>query len=222
MQIVNAEKFYGRLKSRALTETQKILFDELLPQLKIQDTEKINVEGYNRIFFEIGFGSGEHIANLAMQNPHNLFIGCEPFVNGVASLLCKINENNIKNIRIFNDDARKIIRSIEDFSIDGVFLMFPDPWPKRRHIERRFINKTNIEKIHRVLKTGGFWKIATDHIDYAKYTLKTFENFGNLFSKKEKYSKQTRPSELDWPHTRYEQKSVSESFLYIVYEAREI
>lgn len=220
MQIINAEKFYGRLKSRALTEAQKNLFESLLPNLRISSFDEINITEYKKIFLEIGFGGGEHIAELACQNPSFLFIGCEPFINGVASLLCKINDNNIKNIRIFNDDARKFLSTIKNHVIDGVFLMFPDPWPKRRHIKRRFINKINIERIHRVLKPKGFWRIGTDHVDYAKHTLHTFKNFENLFEKTEEYNKDTRPSALDWPHTRYEQKSRSESFLYAVYEAK--
>lgn len=219
MQIVDFEKFYGRLKSRALTETQKTLFETLLPQIKINTADEIDSHQYAKIFLEIGFGGGEHIAQLAIQNPSDLFIGCEPFVNGVASLLCKISDSNIKNIRIFDDDVRKILPSIEEDLIDGVFLMFPDPWPKRRHIERRFVNEVNIKRIHKVLKQGGFWRIGTDHIDYAKHTLKTFENHRDLFIKRVEYDKTIRPTALEWPHTRYEQKSKSDFFLYVVYEA---
>ncbi len=219
MQIVNLEKFYGRLKSRALTETQKTLFETLLPQIRINTADEIASYKHDKIFLEIGFGGGEHIAQLAVQNPSNLFIGAEPFINGIASLLCKISDNNIKNIRIFDDDIRKILPSMMDKVIDGVFLMFPDPWSKRRHIKRRFVNEFNIGKIYKILKQGGFWKIATDHIDYAKHTLKIFENHKGLFSKKEEYNKETRPTALKWPHTRYEQKSKSDSFLYVVYEA---
>jgi tRNA (guanine-N(7)-)-methyltransferase len=257
------ERFYGRLKTRALTERQNELMRVLLPKVRFRHlAEALSIheqfegatvaknhdisnvsnnhpsnssygtpnklfedEGfckraneYAKVFLEVGFGTGEHIAQLAIQNSDCMYIGCEPFVNGVASLLCKISDNNIKNIRIFDDDVRKLLPYIKNNSIDAVFLMFPDPWPKRKHIERRFVNNTNIEKIYRVLKDDGVWKIATDHPTYANHVLKIFSQFGNLFKKIEEYSKTNRPSKIVWPETKYESKSESEDMLYVVYQ----
>jgi tRNA (guanine-N7-)-methyltransferase len=265
------ERFYGRLKTRSLTERQRELMRILLPEVRLKDdgltnrhlAEKLSIheqfegatmaknhgftnvdnnkssddskygtpsklfedEGFckraircTKVFLEIGFGTGEHISQLAQQNPDYLYIGCEPFINGIASLLCKINDNHIKNIRIFDDDARKLLPNIKDNSIDGVFLMFPDPWPKRKHIERRFVNNSNIEKIHRTLKEGAVWKIATDHPSYVDHIFRTFHRFEKLFRKTGEYSKETRPSETEWPNTKYENKSSSESILYVEYQ----
>jgi tRNA (guanine-N7-)-methyltransferase len=263
------ERFYGRLKTRALAERQKELMMTLLPELRYRDesidrhlaeaqsiheqfegatmaknhnltntdnkpnndssystpSKLFEYEGfckmsinYKKVFLEIGFGTGEHLAQLASQNPEYLYIGSEPFVNGVASLLCKISDNNIKNIRIFDDDARKLLPHIKDSSIDAVFLMFPDPWPKRKHLERRFVNKTNIERVHRILKDDAVWRIATDHPTYASHVLTTFSQFENLFKKIGEYSRETRPSKIEWPETKYENKSKSENILYVEYQ----
>lgn len=216
------EKFYGRIKSRSLTENQTRLFDELLPDISIKDPTLFTVSslGYDNVFIEIGFGGGEHIAAQAMNNPNNLYIGCEPFINGVASLLVKIDENAIKNILIFPDDARKLLCEIPECSIDGVFLLFPDPWPKRRHFDRRFVNNSNMSIIHKILKEKGTWKIATDHKDYASWILKKFEQHSDLFEINKKYSKLNRPSLNAWPQTRYELKSDSDSMLYVIYEKK--
>ncbi len=223
MQTVNhityGEKFFGRLKSRALNNTQRTLWDSLLPSLRLNpDVLSEATAEYSAVYLEIGFGSGEHISQLAQQNPNALYIGCEPFINGIASLLEKIHHNNIQNIRIFDDDARKLLPNIPANSIEEVFLMFPDPWPKRRHIERRFVNPGHVEKIHKILKNKGIWKIATDHEVYAKHILKTFQQFPNLFTKIAEFSNKNRPSELEWPKTKYELKSKTDLKLYIIYQ----
>ena len=104
---------------------------------------------------EVGFGGGEHLVQLAKVNRHIGILGCEPYVNGVAKLLPKLIDANITNVRIFMDDARKILDLIPESRISKVFLLFPDPWPKLRHHRRRFINVENVEVIAKILKPGG-------------------------------------------------------------------
>ena len=211
------EKFYGRLKSRSLTERQENLFDSLFQDVSISSFSDIDTSGYDKIFLEIGFGGGEHIAQMAINNPTSLFIGCEPFINGVASLLVKMDEDNIKNIKIYQEDARKLISEIPDNLLAGVFLLFPDPWPKRRHIKRRFVQDKTIKSIYRILKNDGTWKIATDHLEYQKWVLKMFSQdwVKKIFSES-LFNNSSRPSEEAWPKTRYEQKSVND-IIFAIY-----
>ena len=116
---------------------------------------------------EIGFGGGEHLATEAKNHPENGYIGAEPFLNGVVSLLRHCKNDEIKNIRIWPDDIRLQVSSWPNNCLDGVFIMFPDPWPKNRHASRRIINKDNLEELSRLMKIGGELRIATDH-SYAK------------------------------------------------------
>lgn len=218
-QGMHKEKFYGRRKAKPLNMNQAKLFEELLPQLKIGSWKEVESLGYSELALEIGFGGGEHLAAQAEMIPDTLFIGGDPFVNGVGSLLEYIDKLNLKNVRVFPDDARDLIDNVPAGSFNEVFLLFPDPWPKRRHFQRRFVNEENIKKIHRILKPKGVWKIATDHIDYAKWILKHVDDADALFSKKV-FRKENRPSEETWPKTRYELKSDSGDILYLLLEKK--
>ena len=217
MEAINRfdEKFYGRIKTHNLTSKQEELYKNLLPEVEIKSFADINVSDFANIYLEIGFGSGEHIAQMAINNPGNLFIGCEPFVNGIASLLVKIEASNIKNIKIYPADARPFIRTIPDSVLSGVFLLFPDPWPKRKHIKRRFLQEKTITDIYNKLRIGGFWRLASDHNGYKEWILKLFnqEKFKNRFELKT-FDKKNRPDVAIWAKTRYEQKAM-EDILYV-------
>ncbi|GHT88619.1 tRNA (guanine-N(7)-)-methyltransferase [Alphaproteobacteria bacterium] len=207
--IPNDEKFFGRIKCRKLTDRQAFLFEKFKDKLFISSMDEAKIRGFD-VFLEIGFGSGEHIAQMALSNSTGLYIGCEPFINGVASLLAKIEANNIKNILIHQGDARQFIKQIPESSIAGAFLLFPDPWHKRRHIERRFIKEKTIIEMARILKSNACWRIATDHDEYQKWLLKNFnlENIVSIFSYK-LFDNATRLPEETWPKTRYEKKASS-------------
>ncbi|MDR0640285.1 MAG: tRNA (guanosine(46)-N7)-methyltransferase TrmB [Holosporales bacterium] len=209
------EKFYGRLKSRALTKKQSELFEFLFQRVSITAFREIDI-AYRDVFLEIGFGSGEHLAQLASLNSSKLFVGCEMFINGIASLLTKIEQLNLANLKIFQGDARKLLHEIPDKCIDGVFLLFPDPWPKRKHMKRRFIQSDTIVTLHRILKVGGSCRIATDDEGYAGWVEKCFTPFEKHFSI-EVMDSESRPPESVWPKTRYEQKAVKSCkfFLFI-------
>lgn len=211
------EKFYGRLKSRSLTSRQENLFKTLMNEISINSFEDIKNLNYDSVFLEIGFGNGEHIAKMALNHPDSLFIGCEPFVNGVASLLTKIDDDKIENIQIYQADARNLIKDMPDNFLSGAFLLFPDPWPKRKHIRRRFLQDKTISDIYNKLKSGASWKIASDHKEYRAWILKLFnqEKFKKCFHG-EIFNRKSRPDEEFWPKTRYEQKAVDE-ILYAIY-----
>lgn len=199
---------YGRRQSRPLKDKQKTLFEMLLPTLTFSLEEVKTLPIDQQIWIEIGFGGGEHLCTQALNYPNIMFIGCEPFVNGVGSLLKQIEAHNLKNIKIFQNDARFLLEALPDNSVDKIFLLFPDPWPKKRHFKRRFVQKDSIKEIHRILKSDGEWRIATDHEGYAIWVNEQFNQPESLMLFAQQHEDiYKRPSITEWPETRYEQKA---------------
>ena len=164
----------------------------------------------NKIFLEIGFGSGEIIFKEAKKNPNNIYIGIEYYRRGVAQLLKKIEDYNLKNIKIFHGDAHKFLKNFSGIFFDEVWLFFPDPWPKKRHEKRRFIQKESINKLYEVIKPKGNLYISSDHKIYISWTL-------ILFNQNDKFE-WLAENHLDWenPHadyhgSRYEVKSLKKN-----------
>ncbi len=157
-------KLYGRKKSRSLNTHSQYILKNILPKYKLDD-ESILTIGDN-IEFEIGFGYGEHLLWQALNNKNKMFIGAEPFISGAINLIKEVNQKQIKNIRISTEDAINILDSMADYCLSSIYILFPDPWPKRRHHKRRLINPNNIDKFHRVLKKSGKILIASDHKGY--------------------------------------------------------
>jgi tRNA (guanine-N7-)-methyltransferase len=127
--------------------------------------------GAAEVWLEIGFGGGEHLAEQAARRPDALLIGCEPFLNGVGSALRHIEARDLKNVRLHAGDARAVVAALPDASVDRVFVLFPDPWPKARHHKRRLIQSDSLSDLARVLKPGGRFRFVTDWKDYAAWTL---------------------------------------------------
>lgn len=194
-------KFFGRRQSRPLKKEHQAIYDELSPKLSI-DPKDLKIPSAP-LFLEIGFGSGEHLAEKAQQNPNHIFWGCEPYVNGMATFLKKIKTHNLENVNIYGYDAQNILQNLPDTSLDGAFLLFADPWPKKRHYKRRFIQNDTISAMHRILKPGAYFKIATDHADYLTWILDRFDRHTHLF-KQIRNDIYDRPKIEDWPRTRYE------------------
>lgn len=206
--------FYGRRQARPLKTLHKTLWEKYFPLLLFQKDlwNDPRFWKFNDVCLEIGFGSGEHLSQQALTNSNKLYIGCEPFVNGVASLLKKIEEENIKNILIFPYSIHLLLSELSDNCLEEVFLLFADPWPKKRHHKRRFIQMSTIKEIYRVLKPEGLWKIATDHPDYQKWIKEHFEkpDIQYLFNQR-RPNIHKRPEINDWPETRYEQKAFQDN-----------
>lgn len=212
---------YGRRKGHALSPRRTRLLEELLPRLKLDLSEVppapltslfapgLSAPGVSQVWLEIGFGAGEHLAWQAQTHPDAGIIGCEPFINGVAALLGEIDERNIGNIRIWDDDARDVLDWLEDASIDRVFVLYPDPWPKARHHKRRLISPRTLKILARVMKRGAELRIGSDITDYVRATLEAVfatPDFEWLAERAEDW--RTRPP--DWPQTRYEKKAIQE------------
>lgn len=201
---------YGRRQARPLKERQKNLFDTLLKEVtfSLSKAEDCQLFQKKRVWMEIGFGGGEHLSQQALNNPDITFIGCEPFLNGIGSLLTQIDDQKLKSVWIHSDDARLLLNQIPSNSLEKIFLLFPDPWPKKRHHKRRFIQQETIKEIHRVLKPNSEWRIATDHAGYYEWVLSQFETPEAMaLFKQQREDVFDRPLTEDWPETRYEQKA---------------
>lgn len=215
--------FFGRRSGKTLHVRQRVLFDELLPKIAIELPKAGKVtpdEIFDRIsdrtIMEIGYGGGEHLARQATQNPATAFIGCEVFSGGIGKALEKIAEGELSNIRLFTDDALKLLQTLPDASLDGVYLLYPDPWPKNRHHKRRFVSPTTLGELARVIKSGGFFRFASDIEDYANWTLAHILRTDGFVWEVGRPASWHQPYE-GWQPTRYEQKARREGRLKSFY-----
>lgn len=169
--------FFGRRSGKRLHRGQEQLFRDVLPDLEITLPKNgpLDPRGLfpdaQRIALEIGYGGGEHLARKAAEEPLTGFIGGEVFSGGVAKLVQAVSSGDLGNVRLYRDDALKLLLKLPDASLDVVWLLYPDPWPKTRHHKRRFVSPTTLKELARVIKPGGSFHFATDIEDYADWTL---------------------------------------------------
>jgi tRNA (guanine-N7-)-methyltransferase len=170
--------FFGRRKGHKLRAHQADLIENLLPRLSLDiegpapsDVASLFDFEASDVRLEIGFGGGEHLIAAARNSPQSGFIGCEPYVNGMAKILAKLEVEAISNIRLFAGDAAALLAWLPPSSLSRIDLIHPDPWPKRRHWKRRFVQSTTIVAMARVLKPGGEFRFVTDIADYCAWTL---------------------------------------------------
>ena len=212
---------YGRRSSHKLRDGRQVLVDQLLPDLLVEPPapgtflEKSEMfaampnGGDADLWLEIGFGGGEHLAAQAAAHEDVAIIGCEPFVNGVASLLRYIERDGLQNVRIWHDDARDIIVGLGEASVDKVFLLYPDPWPKPRHAKRRFVAPENLDQLARILRDKAEFLLATDHPVYCRWALAQLQRHLDFeWTATGPGDWKTPPA--DWPGTRYEAKASRE------------
>lgn len=222
-------KFYGRRKGRIIRKAKTTLLESFLPQIKITDEtafDKQTLFGMpvEKVCLEIGFGDGQHLAGQALNNLQTGYIGAEVFQNGVANLLSLVTgikegadlpekigllPDRTDNIRVFDDDMRLLWPRIPDGFLDKVFVLFPDPWPKKRHASRRFINPENLKEIARTLKKGGILRVATDHKIYKGWTLRQLAACPHFkWTARCGYDWKHEP--VDWVQTKYQKKALRE------------
>jgi tRNA (guanine-N7-)-methyltransferase len=171
-------RFFGRRKGHRLRAHQAGLIETLLPRLALDLHERAAVPlaalfpvPVAQVRLEIGFGGGEHLVAEAGRDPQTGFLGCEPFVNGMAKALVAIEAQNLRNVRLRLGDAAPVLAWLPPASLAGIDLIYPDPWPKRRHWKRRFVQPETIAAMARVLRPGGLFRFASDSADYAAWTL---------------------------------------------------
>ncbi len=170
--------FFGRRKGHQLRPQQAALFDTLLPQLALDldmpapaDLAALFPTPVEAVRLEIGFGGGEHMIAEADRQPRTGFIGVEPFVNGMAKALAAIAAHGLANIRLHFGDAIFLLEWLPPHSLARLDLLYADPWPKRRHWKRRFVQDATLAEIARVLRRGGEFRFVTDWPAYAAWTL---------------------------------------------------
>lgn len=202
---------YGRSKGKPLRPHQAQLVADLLPTLEV-DAARLAAGaplfGFapRELWLEIGFGGAEHLVAQALAHPDVGLIGCEPFLNGVAKALAAIERNSVGNVRLRAGDARPLIEAMPDAALSRVFILYPDPWPKRRHNRRRVVSHQTVAELARAARPGATVRFATDIDDYAGWTLARFLGSPHFRWLAEDAEDWRRPWD-DWAPTRYEAKA---------------
>lgn len=203
---------FGRIRSRVIKPRQAALMTGLLPALSIPsgpiDPRQLAPE-CAEVWLEIGFGGGEHMAAQAARRPDVLILGAEPFLNGVASALRHIDERGLTNVRLRAGDARELMAALPEACLDRLFVLFPDPWPKARHVKRRLIQPDFIAEAARILKPGAVFRFVTDWADYADQVLVQFRRAPRFRWLAER-ADDWRRTPGDHVPTRYEQKRLGD------------
>lgn len=216
---------FGRRHGRKLTTERQKQMGEGLPAYAVTLGEHQAVDlsallGKKQAYhLEIGFGAGEHLAALAQRYPEIGFLGCEPFINGVAKLVSIIEERQITNIRIHADDARLLIEQLPDASIAKIYILFPDPWPKQRHHKRRIVSSEMLAMLARIQPSGGIVQLATDHVDYGAWMLEKLLAHPDYEWLAQSQQDWMQPP-ADWVETRYQQKTTREGRVPLFITAR--
>lgn len=221
--------FYGRRHGKTLRDSQRRYLDEDLAALSPgpidweENPERRPLDlralfGQRPVWLEVGFGGGEHLVHQAALHPEVGIIGCEPFINGVAMLLGKIREADVANLRVHPGDVRDLFDVLRDASVERVFLLYPDPWPKKKHHRRRFVTPEYLEPLARVTAPGAMLRVATDIPDYVRQTLEEVPRHG--FRWCAEGPRDWRAPWDDWRPTRYEQKALREGRVphYLTFE----
>lgn len=207
---VTIRRLYGRRQGHKLRDGQAALVEELLPKVEVPQSGPLDAEvlfGAARpLRLEIGFGAGEHLAGQALAAPETGFIGCEPFLNGVVGALGHIRDQKLDNVRLHMGDALTVLERLPDASLDGVYLLHPDPWPKARHAKRRMINHGPLDVIAAKLKPGAEFRLGTDDPTYCRWSMMVMGQRRD-FTWTAKRSADFLERPADWPQTRYDQKA---------------
>lgn len=206
---------YGRRQGKRLRPGQRDLIAEFLPLLEVDPTQgyPFDLQSFfgrevQDVWLEIGFGGGEHLAWQAQTHPRIGFLGCEPYLNGVVKLLSQIRNMQLRNVRVYRDDARLLVARLPSNTIGRAFILFPDPWPKSRHHKRRIISEEMLGLLARVLRNEAELRIATDDLGYLEWILWHLQNHPDFeWQASEPIDWKSPPH--DWPATRYQKKAIA-------------
>ncbi len=204
---------FGRAKGKTLSPAQTALMEQVFPKMDISPAVSAGLNPLDDmtgdIWLEIGFGAAEHLLWQAGRNPDVTVLGVEPFLNGVAKAVKGAQDQGLENLRLYRGDVRDVLTLVPNESFDRIFILFPDPWPKKRHHKRRLIQDEFIADLHRALKPGGELRFGSDIIHYVDWALTRISRHGGFdWSPKRQSDWRMRPD--DWPETRYLQKAIRE------------
>lgn len=222
---LDIRRLYGRAQGHPLRANAQGLVETLLPRVAVPADGPLDSRrlfGDDRpLELEIGFGKGEQLAFQAALRPGSGFLGAEPYLNGVAGLLAEIDERGLANVRVHRGDALDLLDRLPDASLDRVWLLHPDPWPKARHAKRRFVNPGPIGLLHRRLRPGGELRIATDHVGYLRHTLAVMQRQTG-FEWTARHPADWSQVPADWPDTRFAAKAraLGHSVWRLIYRRR--
>ena len=222
-------RWHGRRRGYALRKGRQTLIETLLPRLRVPvtiggaptDLMSLFPKTVEDVWLEVGFGAGEHMVEQVRFHPAVGMIGCEPFINGVAALLARVERDNLSNVRVFDDDARLLLSQLPDAAIGRVFVLFADPWPKMRHHKRRFLAEENLDALARVMKDDAELRFASDHMEFVRWTLdKVTRHPAFQWPARSPDAWRRRPD--DWFETRYEAKALAkgETCAYLAFRRR--
>jgi len=237
-------RFYGRRKGKKLKPSREVLLESFLPKVRLPDlTDGQNVKPAScfplpvqSVWLEIGFGGGEHLAEQSRRYPQIGFIGAEVFLNGVTSLLTHLTgmerrgdideniglaEGRVDNVRVYDEDVRDILPRFQAGSFERIYVLFPDPWPKRRHADRRFIGPRNLPVLARLLKSGGELRVASDDMNYIRWSLEHLMKSPD-FEWTAQSADDWRKPPADWVNTRYEMKALAKGKkpVYLIFKRK--
>jgi tRNA (guanine-N7-)-methyltransferase len=210
---------FGRRKARKLRVQSQEAYDTILPLVRLhpESVPFKDKDTDTEVWLEIGFGGGEHFLEQLQNNPTISMIGCEPFMNGVAKLLMQLDPKDYDRVRVWHEDVRHLLKGISPGYFSRVFILFPDPWPKKRHHPRRLITKEFVEQLWPTLKEGAPLYVASDDQPYLEQIQEVLYNFPGLHLV---MCETARPQ--GWPSTRYEQKALKQGkkCVYMCFQKR--
>jgi tRNA (guanine-N7-)-methyltransferase len=212
----STEAFFGRRRGKTIRPLQATALAEGLQRYRLDLGQPAPAEirtlfptEVSDVRLEIGFGGGEHLRHEASGHPRTGFIGVEPFVNSMAKMMVAVEETPLANLRVFDDDATRLLDWLPEASLAGIDLLYPDPWPKKKHWKRRFVSPVNLGRFARVLKKGGIFRFASDIDSYVNWTLLACAAHSN-FAWEAAEADDWRKPYPGWPGTRYEAKALRE------------
>lgn len=223
--------FYGRRLGRPLSPVRQKAIDELYPRYAVAE-ESVREDGTldpaslfsspsSGFVLEIGFGQGERLAQMMERHPDKSYIGCEPFLNGMSNLLLLIADKTLPNLKLWMDDAMRLVRSLSDACVDELYILNPDPWHKSKHFKRRMVNPVNLDEFARVIKPGGMLYLSTDVPDLADWMAAHTVNHGAFHWTASSKADWEQPPK-DWISTKYETKGAkgAKKMCYLVFERK--
>ena len=228
---IKEKRVYGRKLGRPLNASRQAALDDILPRVAIDEAllsengdlapSSLFQNRYEECWFEIGFGAGEHLSALIRRHPNHALIGAEPFINGMSSFLKDIEDEPKDNIRVHMDDAMMVANSLSDHCLDGMYVLNPDPWHKKRHHKRRIINQENLDCFARILKTGGQLIMSTD-VPYLAEWMVTQASIHPAFEWTATCSEDWWNKPDDWIETAYETKKAkgADRMVYLLFQRK--